>query len=114
MRATKLKQEDDATREAVAEVVKSGEKLVMDRLTLLQHDVTDELRKFGVRVAQGALSVLFALSAWIAISIGLGLALAELMPAYLAALTLGLTYGATALGLVLRAKRHTAQRTQAT
>ena len=109
----KLRQDDDATHEAVAEVVKSGEKLVTDRLTLLQHDVTDELRKFGTKVAQGALSVLLALSAWIAISIGLGLALAELMPAYQAALCLGVASSATAVGLMLQAKRRTARQAKA-
>ena len=105
----KLRQNDDATHDAVAEVVRSGEKLVVDRLTLLQHDVTDELRKLATKVAQGALSVLLGLSAWIAISIGLGLALAEVMPAYLAALCLGTAYGATAVGLMLQAKRRTAR-----
>lgn len=100
-----LRHEEDATHQAVAEVVKSGEKLVVDRLTLLQHDITDELRKLATRVAQGALSVLFALSAWIAISIGLGLALAEFLPGYQAALVLGLIYAAVATGLIVRAKR---------
>ncbi len=113
MRGMKLRQDDDATHEAVAEVVRSGEKLVTDRLTLLQHDVTDELRKFGIKVAQGAMSVLLALSAWIAVSIGLGLALAEWMPAYQAALCLGLVYGAVALGLIMQAKRRTARQAKA-
>lgn len=58
-----------SVQDAFETVVESGHRLILDRIDLLQMDLTDQAKEMGRMAGARAVAVILALSAWIALSI---------------------------------------------
>lgn len=104
--------DDSSVHEAFAKVVDSSQRLLINRIDLLQLDVQDAAERFVKHIALALVGGLCISVAALCLSIALGFLLTEYMPAWGAVAIMGSAYlllGGGLLGLVNYRKKRAAK-----